>query len=642
MPNPYIVGTAVIGERFYGRKTLINQVLTRERDCLCLMGNRRIGKTSFLRQLELVARQEYPNFIGVFWDLQGCQSEEDLTEQLKNGLLDAEEQLEAEGLDYDKLEESQNLFALFRLLKRRLIRTQKKLLLLVDEAESLIEVGANDKGLLGRLRSVMQDATFVRTVLCASRRLSEVGQIEMVGSDFLDGFEPVQFISSLTEADADALIAQSHTGGGVQVSGEMATEMKEKTNCHPYLLQSICLYLFDHEMNSPLWKRGVRGDLSKACDFVMQQGMAEKAFADDFRYLSPIEKDILMQIYQRESATLPQIQQQVYLDTGTIRGFLFTLEVSGYIKQEGKRYSLANYFFTRWLTKHEGRLFEITSVVSDAAMKAIKELSPHEAEREQMHKELASAREIQLSLLPEAPPASPHFDIAGTSYPAREMSGDFFDYLSFPDGNIGIATADVMGKGLPAAMIASMVHGMLDIESKSGDSVAEGLRRDDTAKDILTRLNQRLCARLQKGMFVAFALGILNPTTKELSYSAAAQPYLLLLRNGEIKEIGEGRFPLGISAKTEYPLFSLKLEVGDVFVFVSDGVVEAMNSADEMYGFPRLNDALCSVDTSLNAEELLEYLLEDVSAFTQEAELSDDMTIVVVKIKSREFVTRNS
>ena len=578
------------------------------------MGNRRIGKTSFLRQLEFLVKPEAPNFIGVLWDLQGCQNEEDLTEQLKTGLLNAEDQLEAEGFDYDQLEESQNLFALFRRLKRGLIRAKKKLLLLVDEVEALIEVGENDTGLLGRLRSVMQDATFVRTVLCASRRLSEVGQMEMVGSNFLDGFEPVLFLSSLTETDADALIAQSHTGGGVQVSREMATEMKEKTNCHPYLLQSLCLYLFDHEM-----------DLEKACDFVMQQGMAEKAFADDYRYLSPIEKEILMQIHQSGRATLPQIQQLVSLDTSAIQEFLFTLKASGYIKPEGDSFRLANSFFTRWLTSNEGRLFEIASVVSDDAMKAIKEQqsSPEEAERKQMRQELARARDIQLSLLPETPPAIPKVELAGASYPAREVSGDFFDYLSLPNGKIGIATADVTGKGLPAAMIASMVHGMLDIEAKSGDN----------AKDILTRLNQRLCDRLQKGMFVTFALAIFDPTNRELSYSSAAQPHLLLLRNGEIKEIGEGRFPLGISTKTEYPLFSLKLEVGDVFAFVSDGVLEATNSADEMYGFLRLNEALCSVDPSLNAEELLEYLLEEVSVFTQEAELSDDMTIVVVKIQ---------
>jgi len=196
--------------------------------------------------------EEYPNFIGVFWDLQGCKIDVDLTEQLKNGLLDSEEQLEAAGINYDQLEECNNLFAL-----------------------------------LGRLRSVLQDATFVRTVLCGSRRLSEVSQIELVDSAFLDGFEPILFMSSLTEADADALIAQSHTDGGIQVSSEMATEIKEKTNRHPYLIQSICLYLYDHEIS-----------LQKAYDFVMQQGMAERAFADDYRYLSPIEKDILMQIYR--------------------------------------------------------------------------------------------------------------------------------------------------------------------------------------------------------------------------------------------------------------------------------------------------------------------------------------------------------
>ncbi|MBC8427732.1 SpoIIE family protein phosphatase, partial [bacterium] len=443
---------------------------------------------------------EYPNFIGVFWDLQGCKVELDLTEQLKNGLLDSEEQLEAAGINYDKLEECDNLFALLRQLKRGMARAHKTLLLLADEAEAIIAVGENDQGLLGRLRSVLQDATFARTVLCGSRRLSEVSQIEMVGSAFLDGFEPILFISSLTEADADALIAQNHTGGVVQMSDEIATDIKEKTNRHPYLIQSICLYLYDHEMS-----------LEKAYDFVMQQGMAERAFADDYRYLSPIEKEILMQIYQTSppaplhnlvergvsGATLSQIQQQVFLDTDTIRGFLFTLEASGYIKREGDSFRLANYFFMRWLTSNEARLSEITSVVSDAAMKTIKEQQSRlqEAERERVQQELARAREIQLSLLPEAPPAVSGFDIAGTSYPAKEVSGDFFDYLFLPDGRLGIVTADVTGKGLPAAMIASLAHGMLDIESQSGGS----------AKEILTRLNQRLCARLQKGMFVAFA-----------------------------------------------------------------------------------------------------------------------------------------
>lgn len=104
MLNPYIVGTAVTGGQFYGREELIQEVLTSEKNCFCLMGNRRIGKTSFLRQLEFLVKEEYQNFIGVFWDLQGCKVDVDLTEQLKNGLLDSEAQLEAAGINYDKLE----------------------------------------------------------------------------------------------------------------------------------------------------------------------------------------------------------------------------------------------------------------------------------------------------------------------------------------------------------------------------------------------------------------------------------------------------------------------------------------------------------------------------------------------------------
>ena len=360
MANPYIVGTAVMGDQFYGREALIDKVLGGGRDCFSLMGNRRIGKTSFLRHLEFLVKEHPSNFIGVYWDLQGCHTEDDVTEQLKNGLFEAEEGLGAVGIDYDELEDSENLFTLLRLLKRGVISAQKKLLLLVDEAESLIEIGENDKALLGKLRSVMQDAAFVRTILCGSRCLSEVSRIELDGSDFLDGFEPVLFVSSLTDADADALIAQSQTGQGLQVSNEMATEIKEKTNRHPYLIQSICLYLYDHEMSLP-----------KAYDYVMQQGMAEKAFADDYRYLSPIEKGILMQIYQGGSVTLSQIQQELSLDTDVTKQFLFVLEACGYIKPVGEDYRIANYFFAQWLKSNQARLKEITSVVSDAAMQEI-------------------------------------------------------------------------------------------------------------------------------------------------------------------------------------------------------------------------------------------------------------------------------
>jgi len=83
MPNPYIVGTAVTGNQFYGREELIPEVLTSEKNCFCLMGNRRIGKTSFLRQLEFLVKEEYPNFIGVFWDLQGCKVAEETTARMK-------------------------------------------------------------------------------------------------------------------------------------------------------------------------------------------------------------------------------------------------------------------------------------------------------------------------------------------------------------------------------------------------------------------------------------------------------------------------------------------------------------------------------------------------------------------------------
>ncbi len=234
MRNPYIVGQPVKGERFYGREELIREILESQRDCYCILASRRYGKTSLLRQLEYLTDTTASPYLSLFWDLQGCRNEEDLRRGLLRGMIEARQRLRAVGLESAEARyRTMPLFDLLLELWSVAVQNDRKLLLLCDECESLIPIGAANPALLSRLRSHMQQAG-VRTVLAGSRRLAELSNIGTYGSPFLHGFEPLIFAPRLSDADADALIRQSKTGDGLQVPENIIADIKEKTYCHPY------------------------------------------------------------------------------------------------------------------------------------------------------------------------------------------------------------------------------------------------------------------------------------------------------------------------------------------------------------------------------------------------------------------------
>ena len=248
------------------------------------------------------------------------------------------------------------------------------------------------------------------------------------------------------------------------------------------------------------------------------------------------------------------------------------------------------------------------------------------AEIERIYGELEDARQIQQSLLPEDPPQIEGFDIAGTSLPAREVSGDFLDYLLL-DGNIGIALADVTGKSVKAAMVAAMTNGMLHAEIRGQKEIW------DSPRAILSQLNTALQPRVIHGMFAAMSLGILQTAEKRLLLSGAGMPYPILKRGEEIREIKVSGMPLGIMDDAEYEESSIGLEAGDLVVFYSDGVIEAMNEAEEMYQTERLLEIVRQADSGLSAQGMVDRILEDVTGFVGDVEPTDDITIVVVRCK---------
>ncbi len=245
-----------------------------------------------------------------------------------------------------------------------------------------------------------------------------------------------------------------------------------------------------------------------------------------------------------------------------------------------------------------------------------------EAEHQRIIQEMQNARQMQMRLLPEVAPQVEGFDIAGISHPAREVGGDFFDYLSLTDGKIGIALADVSGKGLKGAMSAVLVNGMMH----------EVAKNEASCGDILSALNVDLYPRMEKQMFTALGLAILNQDAKTLQWANAAQPYPIVKRQEEIFEFkSDGELPLGMTRNVTYSDWELELQSGDIVIFYTDGIIEAENEAEEMYESERLEQAVTQVDSTMNAEEIIEAILGDVADFVGSAEQYDDITVVVVK-----------
>ncbi len=244
-----------------------------------------------------------------------------------------------------------------------------------------------------------------------------------------------------------------------------------------------------------------------------------------------------------------------------------------------------------------------------------------EYETQRVRKELNEARRIQDSLLPKNAPRIDQFELAGISIPAYEVGGDFYDYFVLDNELIGLVLVDVSGKGLRGAMNAVMAYGMLH----------EIAKIETKPNKILSRLNNGLLPLLQESMFTALNLGILNPKTKQLHYSNAGQAYPIIKRNGTVKGIELGGLPLGILADTTYEEKIIDLHSGDYLIFYTDGLTDAMNEAEEVYGSDRFNELIRNAPSDLSANDMIQYILNDVQKFVGESKQYDDITLIVLR-----------
>ena len=244
-----------------------------------------------------------------------------------------------------------------------------------------------------------------------------------------------------------------------------------------------------------------------------------------------------------------------------------------------------------------------------------------EAEMQQLRAELDEARDMQAALLPTEVPEVEGLDVAGMSLPATQVGGDFYDYFNAGEKHLAIAVADAAGKGLRGALNAVLTNGMLN----------EIVQIQYSADIILTHLNTSLIPRLYGRTFIALNLAIIDPESKQMLYANAGQPYPILKRGDTLIEIEASELPLGGMKRIEYSQEQLELAPGDIYIFYTDGVIEALNSEEEMYGTERLKSVLAEAPQHLSAEELIVCIFKDIQDFVQAAEQYDDITIVIVR-----------
>ncbi len=248
-------------------------------------------------------------------------------------------------------------------------------------------------------------------------------------------------------------------------------------------------------------------------------------------------------------------------------------------------------------------------------------------EKQRMEEELNIARELQTSMLPETCPAIEGFEMAAFSIPAMEVGGDFYDFAETRDGHVALVIGDVTGKSVSGALVMSASRSIFRMLSEEGLAV----------RDIMRQANKRAKQDIKTGMFVALLYAVIDPDRKIVSMCSAGQtqPVHLIHRTGEavLVETEGDTFPLGILDDVNYEDTALSLAPGDKVIFYTDGIVEAMNDAKEMFGFERLLETLKGA-AGLSAAELLDHLKKSVDAFVDGARQHDDLTVIVLGVKT--------
>ena len=245
--------------------------------------------------------------------------------------------------------------------------------------------------------------------------------------------------------------------------------------------------------------------------------------------------------------------------------------------------------------------------------------------KEIMAREIQTAQSMQMGLLPEALDIN-GLDLAGRCLAANRVGGDYYNYLWMDpeQRKLAIVIADVAGHDMSAAIPAVMFSGMLEFAVKEGAPGA-----------MLTALNQSLCQQPKRTPFITCCVAIIDLDEKQLQWSKAGHPEIFHYQpdTDTANELASESYPLGVSLKATYTNETLSLSEGDLLIFYTDGLPEAINPSGRVYGYNRLERSILrAVQSDLSSIEVIDQMIDDVRGFIENTEPEDDISVVVAKV----------
>ncbi len=243
-------------------------------------------------------------------------------------------------------------------------------------------------------------------------------------------------------------------------------------------------------------------------------------------------------------------------------------------------------------------------------------------QEKRLERDLALARELQFRLLPQSVPKLAHLDIAAKFLPARAIGGDLYDFVNYSLGRTAIVVGDVSGKGAPAAIYAALVSGILRSHAPIEPAPAE----------MLSAVNFSLGERRIEGQFVSLIYAVWDDPSRTLQVANSGLPRPIYCHGGKIEVIEATGLPLGLFEDADYDEFSFQAKPGDMFVFFSDGILDATNKAGDLFGRKKAEEIVAKC-ANTSPDCVVKSLFEAVKAHAAGEETFDDQTVLAIRVK---------
>lgn len=244
-------------------------------------------------------------------------------------------------------------------------------------------------------------------------------------------------------------------------------------------------------------------------------------------------------------------------------------------------------------------------------------------EEARMERELAMARDLQIGLFPACCPTMANLQLAANFVPARAIGGDLYDFLEYSAGQAGIAIGDVSGKGVPAALYAALASGILRSHAALEPNPAA----------MLHAINTSLLERKIEPQFVSMIYAVWDDRRRVMQVANSGLPRPIYCHNGRAEIIEATGLPMGLFDEAEYDEFTIHGKAGDVFVFMSDGILDAENLEGELFGRTRVEE-LVVANCERTADDVVTAIFQEVERFSAGTQRFDDATVVVAKVKA--------